>query len=129
MLLQPVVSRSRRRSAPAVSLRIAETAQVQQQLKGLISDTTRLGLFSQVDDVEWEKEEIQKETEAQDEYLMLMDPLNPDGGTGSDDKKKKDGSESKEKKPCDVCGGDGRRPSDITGDQIICKRCGGSGEV
>ena len=108
---------------------LLEEAQVQQQLKGLISDTTRLGLFSQVDDVEWEKGEIQKETEEMDEYMALMDPLNPTGGTPTDDKKKKDGSESKAKKPCDVCGGDGRRPSDITGNQIICKRCGGSGEV
>lgn len=107
---------------------LLEEAQVQQQLKGLISDTTRLGLFSQVDDVEWEKDEIQKETEAQDEYLMLMDPLNESGGTPTDTKKKA-GSESKEKKSCDVCGGDGKRPSDITGDQIICKTCGGSGYI
>ena len=107
---------------------LLEEAQVQQALKGLVSESTRLGLFSQVDDVQFEKDEMKKELMESDEYLMLNDPLNDDTGTG-EDKKKVVGSNDKEKKPCDVCGGDGKVTSKATGDQIQCKRCGGSGEV
>lgn len=107
---------------------LLEEAQVQQALKGLVSDTTRLGLFSQVDDVPFEKDEMKKEMQEMDEYLVLSDPL-AGTTTATDDKKKKVGSESTSKKTCDVCGGDGQVTSNITGDQIQCKRCGGSGEV
>ena len=107
---------------------LLEEAQVQQQLKGLVSETTRLGLFSQVDDVQFEMDEMKKELMESDEYLMLNDPLN-NPTTGKDDKKKVAGSDDKGKKPCDVCGGDGKTPSKVTGDPIICKRCGGSGEI
>jgi hypothetical protein len=107
---------------------LLEEAQVQAQLKGLVSESTRLGLFSQVDDVEFEKAEMKKELMESDEYLMLNDPLSGNTGTG-EDKKKVVGSDDKGKKPCDVCGGDGKVTSNKTGDQIQCKRCGGSGEV
>lgn len=107
---------------------LLEEAQVQMQLKGLVSEKTRLGLFSQVDDVQFEIDEMKKEMEEMDEYLALDDPLNDDD-SDLDDKKKKAGSESTEKKTCDVCGGDGTVTSNKTGDQIQCKRCGGSGEV
>lgn len=108
---------------------LLEEAQVQQQLKGLVSETTRLGLFSQVDDVEWEKEEMNKEMQEMDEYLALNDPLIPTGGNAGDNKKKTAGSDDKGKKPCPVCGGDGKTPSEITGNPVVCKRCGGSGSI
>ena len=75
---------------------LLEEAQVQMQLKGLVSEKTRLGLFSQVDDVQFEIDEMKKEMQEMDEYLMLNDPLA--GTTKTGDKKKKAGSESTSKK-------------------------------
>ena len=40
---------------------LLEEAQVQAQLKGFVSEKTRLGLFSQVDDVEYELEEMEQD--------------------------------------------------------------------
>jgi SPP1 family phage portal protein len=67
---------------------LLEEAQVQAQLKGLVSETTRLGLFSQVDDVQFEKDEMKKEMLESDEYLMMNDPLNSDVTNADKDKKK-----------------------------------------
>lgn len=40
---------------------LLEEAQVQSQLKGFVSEKTRLGLFSQVDDVDYELEEMEQD--------------------------------------------------------------------
>lgn len=54
---------------------LLEEAQVQSQLKGFVSEKTRLGLFSQVDDVEYELEEMQKDALL---YGPELEPLEDD---------------------------------------------------
>lgn len=42
---------------------ILEEAQIQQLLKGFVSENTRLGLFSKVDDVEFERRELERDSQ------------------------------------------------------------------
>lgn len=55
---------------------LLEEAQVQAQLKGFVSEKTRLGLFSQVDDVEYELEEMKQDA------LLYGNELEPIGADG-----------------------------------------------
>lgn len=55
-----------KRNLPA---NLLEEAKVQKELKGYVSEKTRLGLFSQVDDVEYEIEEMKKEQDEMDPYF------------------------------------------------------------
>ena len=66
-----------KRNLPANTL---EEAQVQQTLKGYVSEETRLSLFSQVDDVQYEMKKL--EEEKADEYEKMNAQL---GKVGEDD--------------------------------------------
>lgn len=61
-----------KRNLPA---NLLEEAQIQAQLKGLVSEKTRLGLFSTVDDVDWELEEMQNDALL---YGTELEPLGAD---------------------------------------------------
>ena len=59
-----------------IPVNLLEEAQVQSQLKGFVSEKTRLGLFSQVDDVEYELEEMEQDALR---FGPELEPLGADG--------------------------------------------------
>ncbi|MBT2661936.1 phage portal protein [Bacillus sp. ISL-45] len=114
-----------KRNLPA---NILDEAQSTAQLKGHISERTRLGLLSFVDDVEFEIEEMKKDA------VLLGSQLEPltddlDEEDLPDDDKGNSGKTSKGTKPCTTCSGTGKVPSNITGNLIQCKTCKGTGVV
>lgn len=113
-----------KRNLPA---NVLDEAQTTVQLRGQVSEKTRLSLLSFVDDVDYELEEMQKEIEEQDEYTRALQGF---VGPGADNKTKKNKSSSKDDESvCPTCGGSGKVTSDATGSQIVCKSCGGDGVI
>lgn len=114
-----------KRNLPA---NILDEAQSTAQLKGHISERTRLSLLSFVDDVEFEIEEMKK-----DAVLLgpMLEPLNDvlDEEDLPEDEKGSAGAAGKGTKPCPTCSGTGKITSNRTGDLIQCKTCKGTGVV
>ncbi|WP_082090190.1 phage portal protein [Bacillus thermotolerans] len=114
-----------KRNLPA---NLLDEAQTTAQLKGHVSEKTRLGLLSFVDDVDFELNEMQKDAMLYGAQLEpLKDPLNEEelpkeeGGAVAEPRESE--------KPCPQCGGTGKITSNITGDRIQCTKCKGTGVV
>jgi SPP1 family phage portal protein len=113
-----------KRNLPA---NILDEAQTTAQLKGNVSERTRLSLLSFVDDVDYELEEMQKE---QDEYSRVLGDVDDDIDLNNDlDNSSSKKSKGDKEEPCPECGGSGKTISKITGNTIQCKKCGGDGVV
>ncbi|MGM0903072.1 MAG: phage portal protein [Bacillota bacterium] len=114
-----------KRNLPA---NVLDEAQSTTQLKGNVSEKTRLSLLSFVDDVDYELEEMQKDAEL---YGVGLEPLGGDtsgsgSGTGNS---AKTNSDKDDEKICPSCSGDGKVPSQKTGELITCSKCGGDGVI
>lgn len=113
-----------KRNLPANYL---DEAQTTAQLKGHVSERTRLSLLSFVDDVDWELEEMKKEQQEQME--MFGTPL----GSVTDNPpvvENEDGNNQKSKRDtCPTCGGTGRVISEVTQKDITCPKCKGDGVI
>lgn len=114
-----------KRNLPA---NLLDEAQTTAQLKGNVSERTRLSLLSFVDDVDFEMEEMQKE---QDEYSKIYGDVNDEIGNLNKGTKNSNSAKSKgdKEEPCPKCGGSGKVPSEKTGNTIQCKACGGDGVI
>lgn len=115
-----------KRNLPA---NILDEAQSTVQLKGQVSEKTRLSLLSFVDDVEFEMKEMEEDAIRFGNRLDPLDDEDDDlldfGNKKSDTENK--GSKNKESGPCDVCGGSGKVPSLKTSNSIQCPTCKGTG--
>jgi SPP1 family phage portal protein len=112
-----------KRNLPA---NLLDEAQTSAQLKGNVSERTRLSLLSFVDDVDYELEEMQKE---KDEYTRILGDVASDEIDSNSDEEGNKKSKGDKESQCPTCGGSGRVTSDITGDRIQCKKCGGDGII
>lgn len=114
-----------KRNLPA---NLLDEAQTTAQLKGNISERTRLSLLSFVDDVDYELQEMQKE---QDEYSKIYGDVNDEVGNLNKGSNNSNSNKSKgdKEEPCPKCGGSGKVPSEKTGNTIQCKACGGDGVI
>lgn len=108
---------------------LVDESMASKNLKGIVSEKTRLSALSIVDDVEYELEEMKKE---QDEYFMnlpsLTDPSNPQQQVNQGQSASTGASGNKDK-TCPTCGGSGKVTSEATGSQIQCQACGGDGVI
>jgi SPP1 family phage portal protein len=112
-----------KRNLPA---NILDEAQTTAQLRGNVSEKTRLSLLSFVDDVDYELEEMKKE---QDEYTQLLGSVGGEDFGSQSSGKNTSKQEGDKENRCSTCGGTGKATSGATGDQIICKTCGGDGVI
>ncbi len=115
-----------KRNLPA---NILDEAQTTTQLKGQVSERTRLGLLSFVDDVEFELEEMKKDAVL---FGPQLEPLNEDEPNEEDLPKEGEAGAKKVEgstKPCPTCGGTRKVTSNVTGDRIQCTKCKGTGVI
>ena len=113
-----------KRNLPA---NLLDEAQTTAAFKGHISERTRLGMLTQVDDVEYELQEMQKDALL---YGTGLEPLVDEElvDFGNEGNGSKDGSEKPvESGPCNVCAGTGKIQSTKTADMIQCPTCKGTG--
>lgn len=111
-------------------INVLDEAQSTVQLKGNVSEKTRLSLLSFVDDVAFEQKEIEKDYEV---FSNRLEPLDEDADLLNFGKNEEKGSTSnvnaKKMITCENCGGSGKVPSQKTSRSIQCPTCGGTGEV
>ncbi|WP_203364725.1 phage portal protein [Bacillus sp. REN10] len=118
-----------KRNLPA---NILDEAQSTAQLKGYVSERTRLGLLSFVDDVEYELEEMQNDALL---YGPQLEPLDSIDFDNEEEDIKKEGQsadstkQNKNGEACEKCGGSGSVISEKTGETIECGKCGGDGVI
>lgn len=109
---------------------ILEEAQATQALKGMVSEETRLGELSIVDDVQWEIKKMEEEQQAQMEFygtaLGSVDANEADVETESNSS---GSNKSKQTKVCPACGGNGKAKSKVDSRMITCPTCKGDGRV
>lgn len=105
-------------------IHLLEEAQATQSLRGHVSEKTRLSALSIVDDVEYEMEQMKEDEQVFGErYGSLQEGL----GGSEEEPKGNQSSANDDERPCPKCGGDGKVASEITGNQIQCKSCRGTG--
>ncbi|MRX54833.1 phage portal protein [Bacillus idriensis] len=112
-----------KRNLPA---NLLDEAQTTAAFKGHISERTRLSMLTQVDDVEYELKEMQKDAVL---YGNRLEPLDTDLEHFGNEKNNSeaDANENDDTHPCNVCGGSGKVSSPKTGNQIQCTTCKGTG--
>lgn len=110
-------------------INLLDEAQSTAQLKGNVSERTRISLLPFVDDVDLELEELRE-----DELIFgnRLEPIDEEAGIldfGKSGKGEGSGGSSSDMKPCKVCSGTGKVPSTKTGNSIQCPTCKGMGVV
>lgn len=111
-------------------INLLDEAQTTVQLKGNISERTRLSLLPFVDDIDYELEEMEKDNLA---LGMELEPLDEEEDLINFGKSEKSNNEASGKKKsmisCETCGGTGKVPSNKTSNSIQCPTCKGTGSV
>lgn len=114
-----------KRNLPA---NLLDEAQTTTQLQGRVSERTRLGLLSFVDDVDFELQEMEKDALR---FGNELEPLiqNDDADELDEDEEGSSASRNDDEntQPCPTCSGSGKVPSNRTGNQIQCPTCKGTG--
>ena len=110
-----------KRNLPA---NILDEAQSTEALKGNVSERTRLGLLTFVDDVEYELNEMEEDALRLGENLPNLEEgtwnSSGEGSTKAENQQDND-------YPCRECSGDGKVQSRATDKQIQCPSCKGTG--
>jgi SPP1 family phage portal protein len=107
------------------TIMVNETELLDNLTKSGASIETKLEHDPFVTDVDKELKRLEKERELElDAYNSQLGKVGQNSSLTSSDAKKSDG-----KTTCPDCGGNGKRPSDKTGESIICRTCGGDGVV
>lgn len=111
-----------------IPVNLLDEAQSTAQLKGNVSERTRLSLLPFVDDVDYELDEMEKDVltlgmglEPLDENLHNFGNKNEGAG--------QDFSKDEKMVPCEACSGTGKVPSNKTNNSIQCPTCKGTGSV
>lgn len=104
-------------------IHLTDEATATAQLKGNVSEKTRLALLPFVDDVQFEIDEMEKENAA---YGEKLEPL-MGKGTGLSETENASNDTDDDEFPCPECNGDGKISSPSTAKQIQCPSCKGTG--